>query len=124
MQAHRLRHRVTFQRYYDVEKDGDGYAIPGTGGYQTVVLPSGLKLENVPAEVLTGPGREWIASGAKQSEVSGRINLRWFPSTEKELAAWRVLWDGRIYNITSATTDATSRREWRLLVVDGPTEGS
>lgn len=77
----------------------------------------------VPAEVLTGPGREFVASSAKQAEATARINLRWFPVDRLELCRWRVLWDGRIYNIVSAETDLTARREWRLRCEDGPSRG-
>ena len=123
MLANRLRHRVTFQVKGEPTKDENGYLVPGSGGWQAVVLSDGTRLEDVPAEVLTGPGKEWVGSSAPQSEVSARINLRWFPANERDMAAWVVLWDGRVYNITSIETDATARREWRLRVVDGPTEG-
>ena len=123
MLNYRLRHRITFQRYSEGDRDSNGYIIPGSAGWQTVVLPSGTALQNVPAEVLTGAGREFQGGAATQSETSARINLRWFPASEREMAAWRILWDGRIYNIQSVETDATARREWRLRVVDGPSEG-
>lgn len=123
MLHHRLRHRITFKAQGGPIRDENGYPIPGSGGLQTVVLPDGTRLEDVPAEVLTGPGKEWVGSGAPQSETSARINLRWFPANERDMAAWIVLWDGRVYNIQSVETDATARREWRLRVVDGPTEG-
>ena len=104
MLSHQLRHRVTFQRQQEPDRDANGNPVPGSG------------------EVLTGAGREWTSSGAVQSETSARINLRWFPAADEDLAAWRVLWDGRTYNIQSAETDATARREWRLRCVDGPPE--
>lgn len=123
MLSHRLRHRITFQQIAQPLRDADGYPIPGSGGWQTVELGDGTRLENVPAEVLTGPGREFQGAAATQSETSARINLRWFPASERDMAAWRVVWDGRIYNIQSVETDATARREWRLRVTDGPSEG-
>lgn len=123
MLAHRLRHRITFQVNGTGTRDEDGFLIPGTAGWQTVVLGDGTRLENVPAEVLTGPGREFQGGAATQAETSARINLRWFPADDRDMAAWRVLWDGRVYNITSVETDITARREWRLRVVDGPSEG-
>ena len=123
MLAHRLRHRITFQSKGEPQRDENGYLIPGSGGWQTVTLADGTKLEDVPAEVLTGPGREFHGGAATQAEASARINLRWFPANDRDMAAWRVLWDGRIYNITSVETDITARREWRLRVIDGPSEG-
>lgn len=123
MLAHRLRHRITFLHNAPVERDSANVPIPGTGGWQPVTLPDGLVLQDIPAEVLTGPGREFQGGAATQSETSARINLRWFPASERGMAAWRIDWDGRIYNITSIETDITARREWRLRVVDGPSEG-
>lgn len=121
MLSHRLLHRITFQERLADTVDSNGIRV--TGGWDTVYLDSDTPLDNVPAEVLTGPGREWIAAGATQAEVAARINCRWFPADERTMAAWRILWDGRIYNIVSAETDATARREWRLRVMYGPSEG-
>jgi len=123
MRAHRLRHRVTFETKAAAVRDADGYLVPGSGGWRVVVLSDGTPLENVPAEVLTGPGREFQGGASTQSETAARINLRWFPASERDMAAWRILWDGRIYNIKSVETDAAARREWRLRCVDGPSEG-
>lgn len=123
MLAHRLRHRVTFQCLGGPQRDEDNVIIPGSGGWQTAVLPDGTPLVDVPAEVLTGPGREWVGAAAPQAEAAARINLRWFPVDRLEIVRWRLLWDGGIYNITSAETDTTARREWRLRCADGPTEG-
>lgn len=120
MLAYRLRHRVTFEEFNEGQVDENGF--PTSGGWQTVTLPGGLKLEDVPAEVLTGPGREWVGSAAPQSDTSARINVRWFPADEREMAAWRVLWDGRVYGIQSVETDATARREWRLRCIYGPSQ--
>lgn len=88
--------------------------------WQDVSLPSGTPLVNVPAEVLTGAGKEFVASGTKNADTTARINLRWFPGLQQD---WRVLWDGRVYDIQSLETDVTGRREWRIRCVDGPSEG-
>lgn len=87
-------------------------------GETTTVWASVLR--SVPAQVLTGPGREFMQSGAVQSEVSARINIRWFPGL---LPTMRILWDGHTYNIHSIETDATGRREWRLKCTDGVNDG-
>lgn len=97
---------------------------PATGAvttvWQTAMLTPEIPLVDVPAEALTGAGREVMAADTKNAETTARINLRWFPGL---LPSWRVLWDGRIYDIQSIETDATGRREWRLRCVDGPSEG-
>lgn len=121
MLTHRLRHRIHFQHKLPDTVNADG--LRTAGGWATVVLDDGTSLDAVPAEVLTGPGREWIAAGATQSEVSARINCRWFPASERDMSAWRILWDGRVYNVTSVESDITARREWRLRVVDTGTQG-
>ena len=123
MLAHRLRHRVTFASKGEPLRDENGYIVPGSGGWRPVVLANGLRLENVPAEVLTGHGREFQGGNATQAEVSARVNLRWFPISPTVLASWRLVWDGQMFNIQSAEMDATARREWRLRCVDGPSEG-
>lgn len=116
MLSHRLRHRVTFQRQVNVRN-------PATGLDDTAwenATANGVVLVNVPAEVLTGAGRELIAAGAKQAETKARINLRWFPGLEQ---TWRILWDDRVFDIAGMATDITARREWRLQCVDGLSDG-
>lgn len=117
MLAARLRHRVTFQEQVNSQD-------PVTGAvslsWENAWIDSSTELKDVPAEVLTGPGREWVGAATINAETSARINLRWFPGLRQ---SWRILWDGRVYNIESMETDATARREWRLRCVDGPSEG-
>lgn len=119
MLAYRLRHRVTFQQLV-VDKDSDGRR---TEAWRNVWLDSNTELADVPAEVLTGPGREFQGASATQAETTARISLRWFPASEADMAEWRLLWDGREYGIQSIETDRTGRREWRLRCTAGPTKG-
>ena len=117
MLSHRLRHRIAFQEQVKVQ-DPDTGAVKLT--WKNARIDPDTELSSVPAEVLTGPGREWVGSGTINAETSARINLRWFPGLK---SSWRILWDGRIYNIQSIETDATGRQEWRLRCVDGPSDG-
>lgn len=117
MLANRLRHRVHIQEQVETQDSTTGNI---TLSWQTVYLDSDTPLDNVPAEVLTGAGREFNASGAIQAEVAARINLRWFPGL---IQSMRILWDGRIYNIGSIETDKTARREYRLRVTGGVNAG-
>lgn len=105
----RLRHRVSIQRQSNV-RDSNGILVTTWVDVLT----------NVPAEVLQGAGREFNASGALQSEVAARVTMRWFSGLK---ASMRVLHDGSIYNITSAETDITGRREWRLRCAAGVNDG-
>lgn len=117
MLSHRLRHRIAFERQVIVQD-------PDTGAQRTDWVPAtttaGDQLDSVPAEVLTGPGREFEGAATKNAETAARINLRWFPGLQY---GWRVLWDGRRFDIQSIETDATGRQEYRLRCVDGPSEG-
>ena len=117
MLAARLRHRIEFQELIE-EQDSETGAV--LLSWQTAYLDSDTLLNSVPAEVLTGPGREFRQSGTTQAETTARVNLRWFPGISPE---WRILWDGRVYNITSIETDITGRREWRLRCIDGVSDG-
>ncbi|WP_454674845.1 head-tail adaptor protein [Achromobacter pestifer] len=119
MLAYRLRHRVTFQKLV-IEQDSEGRR---TEAWHNVWLDSNTELADVPAEVLTGPGKELQAGNTTQAETSARINVRWFPAAEEEMAQWRILWDGRVYGIQSMETDRTARREWRLRCIAGPAKG-
>ncbi len=116
MQAFRLRHRIEFQKQVEVQNPDNG---DPEITWATAVLGS-TPLSSVPAEVLTGPGREFIESSAKQAETTARINLRWFPGL---LPTWRILWDGKIYNITSIETDITARRDYYLRCDSGVNDG-
>ena len=119
MLAYRLRHRISFQQLV-TEQDSDGRR---TEVWRNVWLDSDTELVDVPAEVLTGAGREFQGGNATQAETSARINLRWFPAGDSEMMKWRILWDGRTYGILSVETDRTARREWRLRCMAGPTKG-
>ena len=120
MLAYRLRHIVTIQRPVETQDATTG-AVTIT--WQAAVDDSGTALTDVPAEVLTGPGREFRESGTTQTETTARINLRWFPVDRLELYKWRILWDGRVFNIGSVETDITARVEWRLRCTDGVNDG-
>lgn len=120
MLAHRLRHRVTVQKQQQVKNPESG-AVSTT--WVTATFDDGTAMADVPSEVLTGPGREFVAADVKQAQTAARINLRWFPVDRVELYRWRILWDGRTFNIVSAETDASARREWRLRCEDGVNDG-
>lgn len=115
MLAYRLIHRIEFQEQVTGRDPGGGKVVT----WQTATL-DGQPLLSVPAEVLTGPGRDQIAAGIKHSDVAARINLRWFPGLKPN---WRVLWDGQVFAITGTSTDVSGRREWRLVCTAGLTDG-
>ncbi|UAL42123.1 phage head closure protein [Shewanella inventionis] len=120
MLSHRLRHRIHIQLPVKTQDPQSGEELTG---WQTYLLAS-TPLNNLPAEVLTGAGREFIAADAKQSETTARINLRWFPIDISLFYQCRILWNGRVYDIHSIETDLTGRQEWRLRCKDGVNQGA
>lgn len=110
MLSQRLRHRV------DIEHKEPEY----TSGGEEVGFVWAPVYEDVPAEVLTGPGREFNAADAKQAETTDRINIRWFPGLTP---AMRVVWEGKKFDILSIETDVTARKEYRLRCKEGASDG-
>lgn len=109
--AQRLRHRITLQRRVDT--------LAPSG--QVVGHTWADVLEDEPAEVLTGQGREFNAADMKQAETDARITMRWRPDVDTTM---RILWEGRRFDILSIELDATARRELRIRVKEGLTDGA
>tara|TARA_R110000868_G_scaffold31576_4_gene115609 strand:- start:1228 stop:1584 length:357 start_codon:yes stop_codon:yes gene_type:complete len=117
MLTYRLRHRVAIQEQVETQDANTG-AMSIT--WDNVVIDSITVLDAVPAEVLTGAGREFNQAGATQGEIAARINLRWFPDLTQ---AMRIVWDGKVFNIHSIETDLTGRQEYRLKCTAGVNDG-
>lgn len=118
MLSYRLRHVVKIQH---PENSQDPITGEIKTTWQNIELSPGKP--DMPAEVLTGAGREFIAASAKQAEADARINLRWFPYPVPDLYQCRILWEGQIFSIISVETDITARREWRLRCKAGVSNG-
>jgi len=116
MLAWRLTHRVAIEELVEVQDTETG-AITHTWRTLTV---GGTSLGAVPAEVLTGPGREQAAAGTKLAETSARVQMHWFPGlTTKH----RIVWDGMPMDILAIQTDRTGRREYQINCRYGITDG-
>ena len=116
MQAQRYRHRIEFQERIE-SQDSETGAL----SFEWVTASnSDYILSSVPAEVLSGPGREFNAADSKQAQTAARINCAWFGPCDP---AWRIVWEGRTFDITSIDTDATARREYRFRVSGGVNSG-
>lgn len=116
--AHVYRHRVAVQaQVRQIDSDGEDVGHE----WENVWLDSDTELAAVPAQVLTGPGREFNAADAKQAETTARINIRWFPGL---LPTMRIVWEGRPFDILEIALDETARREYRLRCRDGVSDGS
>lgn len=106
-----LIHRVEIQFKAGQVADSSGEY---EDDWQTLIV-DGIMLNNVPAKVLTGPGRygEILQADQVVGDIAARITLRWFPGL---LAQHRILWDGHIFGIMGIPqTDPSARREWRVV---------
>lgn len=65
------------------------------------------------AEIVPMSGREFMAAGAEQSEVRGRIVIRYRDDVD---ASMRVVYRGKYYNIFAVLPDAESGREHLTLM--------
>ena len=104
MHPQRLRHRITLEAPATVQDDWDGDTA--------IEFAPTSDSTDLPAEVLTGPGREAITGGAKYADAAARINIRYFPGLDE---SWRVVWNGVTYGILAISTDVTGVREHRLV---------
>jgi len=116
--SQRLRHRVSIEVLVPTRNQTSGSVKES---WQSFWCDSQTEIKDWPAEVLTGPGRESVASGAKQSETDARITLRWFPGLTQSM---RLIFEGETYDIQSIEKDKTGRREYRLRCNFGAGEGS
>ena len=117
MLSQRLRHRIELQERVEIVST----AGESQGFEWRTADADGALLDDVPSEVLTGPGREFRAADAKQAETAARITLRWFSGLSP---TWRVLWEGQTFDITSIDVDLTGRREYRLRCAAGVNDGA
>lgn len=108
----RMRHRIRIEENIETRDLETGERLDN---WQVVALDSATDLDAVPAEVLTGPGREFRAAGAEQADITARVTCRWFPGLTQQM---RIIWDERIFNIKSYETDRTGRREYRIVCGD------
>lgn len=101
--AGELRHRVQLQENVIGQDPDTGEQI---SAWVTIAQPW--------AKIAPMSGREFLAAAAEQSEVRGRITIRYRGNVE---ATMRVLHRGMYYNILAALTDAESGIEHITLMV-------
>lgn len=99
-----LRHRVTLQQPINIQD-------PDTGENTVTWLTVGHPW----AQVVPSSGREFITAQAEQSEVRGRIVIRWNSFID---ATFRVIHESRAHNIIAVLPDPVSGREFQTLMVD------
>lgn len=76
------------------------------------VIEAWAPLATVWAAVEPQAGREFVAAGAAQSELTTRIRLRYRPGIT---SADRVIHDGKTYNIASVIDYRSAKREIVLM---------
>lgn len=117
MLSQRLRHRVAIQERIETTDSATGAR---SYAWQTITVDSVL-MSSVPAEVLTGPGREFGSANTKQAQAAARITIRWFAGLSEGM---RIVWQSKNYDITSIEYDVSARRECRLICAAGVNDGA
>ena len=102
-----LRHRIQFQSLTETVNMQTGERTT----HWATATANGVQLSSVPAEVLTGAGREAVLNASPTADIAARINVRWFPGLDP---SWRIVWDGLIFNIASWETDRSGRVDYRI----------
>jgi SPP1 family predicted phage head-tail adaptor len=116
--AGKLRHRVRLERYgFEQDSAGDPIQDPVSGElrreWQLIAL--------VWAEFVPLSARDFIQSGASQSQVSARITLRHRSDLK---ATQRIVHNGKVYNPAGILPDPVSGLEYVTIpVTEGVNEG-
>ena len=92
-----LRHKVQLQAKQITQDPNTGEMVDS---WVTIAQPW--------AEIVPMSGREFMAAGAEQSEVRGRIVIRYRDDID---ATWRVVYRGKAYAIFAVMPDEVSGRE-------------
>jgi SPP1 family predicted phage head-tail adaptor len=103
IKAGSLRHRVELQRNAKTQDPVTGEMVSGWTPVATVW-----------AAILPSSGREFVAAAAAQSEVQGKIIIRYRDGVD---ASMRAVNRGKYYNILAVLPDAESGREHLTLMV-------
>lgn len=101
----RLRHRVSFDAPFTA-RDSDG------NRHEAFAAVS--ELQGMPAEVLTGPGKETVPAAQPVSTVAARITLRYHPMIANPYGM-RVRHGDAVYHIETWHFDV-SGRHWVTLI--------
>lgn len=118
LSAGKLRHRVRFDRYAP-QTDTAGDPLRGAQGE---ALMEWVEIDTVWAAIEPLSAREFVQSGAKQSQVSARITRRY---RDDITAGCRAVHGSKIYNIEGVLADRDSGLEYLTLPVsEGTSSGA
>jgi SPP1 family predicted phage head-tail adaptor len=101
--AGKLRHWIELQRNNETQNPDTGEPIPNWTTYAEVW-----------ADIAPSSGREFVAAAAEQSEVRGKITIRYRDDVN---AKDRVLYRGKWYNILAVLDDNDSMLEHQTLMI-------
>lgn len=107
MRSGALRHHITIQQK-TVTRDSYGAEVVT---WSTFATPW--------ADIQPLNGRELIAAQATQSEVTGKIIMRYLAGV---LPAMRISYEGKYYDIKAAIDPGLQHRELQLLISEGLTK--
>lgn len=97
-----LRHKVQLQQNVSTQDPNTGAPI---SSWQTIAEPW--------AQIVPMSGREFLSASAEQSEVRGRIVIRYRGEVTSKM---RILHRGKYYNILAVLPDAESGKEHLTLM--------
>lgn len=97
-----LRHKVQLQENQVTQDPDTGEMV---SAWVTIASPW--------AEIVPMSGREFLAASAEQSQVRGRIVIRYREDVD---AAMRIVYRGKYYNILAVLPDAESGKEHLTLM--------
>lgn len=112
MRAGRLRHRIRIEYQVDAQ---DPVTLEPTRTWATFA-------DKVAASIIPLSGREFVAAGGKQAEVSTRIEIRMLAGL---LSTMRVvdIATGAVYAITTVLPDPTNARHQNIMANTGVSDG-
>ena len=105
LNAGKLRHRVDIEQPV-IAQDSETGAITETWA---------VFAQNIPAAIEPLSARDFIQSGAAQSEITTRITVRWLEGVRPNM---RVVDGDTRYNIRGVLPDKNSGREYLTLPCD------
>lgn len=112
MRAGRLRHRIRIEQQVDGQ---DPATFEPTRNWATFA-------DKVPASIIPLSGREFVAAGGKQAEVTTRIELRMLPGLVSTMRVVDIV-TGAIYSIAAVLPDPTNARHQNIMASTGVSDG-
>lgn len=113
MDAGQLNRRITLQSRVTTQDSSGGQ------------VESWVDVDTVWAAIAPATGREFLSAQALRIDAPRTITLRWQPAfaSPQAMAAMRIKFGARIFNIHSSVDEREGRRELVLLCSEGMNNG-